>query len=423
MPNAIFEAWEKIFIELKLDTTKDQHTITAAQIKEIANQEPRLMAKMDSSQDVPPVMKQHGYFLLPVSRTSYTIVKGHGFHQLEKLSKPVKEFSSQIKFNLVTNGRNTSEMQHLDYCSSTGLIEEVVGRGRLYQMIRGREGSGQYSFKVNKNNIEVNSAQIEVDSGFEGYDSIVLMEAKSKTPEDFIIRQLYYPYRKFTGLQADKQVLPVFFAHEPSEKTYSFWQYRFEDLTNYNSIQLVSSQSYIIREHDTLEVEDITEQHLSIGTKKLTIPQANDLDKVQQLIYMVSQGRTNAAEVAEKFGFNPRQSSYYREAAEALGFITLSGPNYTLTNAGRQLVSLDAEDRNVFFARAVNEFELFKRCMDLLQRKGSLTRHDIEAIIGSMSDLSGTTIPRRAASIESWLKWVAAKTGTFSYQSREFTVS
>ena len=195
MANVNFVAWEKIFDDLAIDTSKDLHIISASQIKQTTGREPRLMAKMDSIKDVPPVMARNGYFLLPVSRSEYAIVRGNGFHELERQSHEAKEYVSRIRFNLVTNGRNNSEMQYLDYCSNAGLIEAVIGRGKLYPMIRGREGSGTYSFRVRNNQIDVRSAQIEVDLGLEGQDSIVLLEAKSKAPDDFIIRQLFYPYR------------------------------------------------------------------------------------------------------------------------------------------------------------------------------------------------------------------------------------
>ena len=420
MANVNFDAWEKLFAVLDIDTSKDRHIVTAAQIKEITGREPRLMAKMDSSDDVPPVMKRYGYFLLPVSRSAYTIVRGNGFHDLEVGSGDVKEFVSQIKFNLATNGRNTSEMQYLDYCSNAGLIEEVVGRGKLYPMIRGREGSGVYSFHVNHNEIEVKNAQIEVDLGLEGRDSIVLLEAKSKTPEDFIIRQLYYPYKKFSGGFADKLIVSTFFTYNKASDVYNFWKYQFDDPSDYNSIRLLGSDSYRIREENTVEIDDIADDSFTIGTQKKLIPQANDLDKVLRLIYLVSEGVTNAADVAASFGFAPRQSSYYREAAEALGFVSFNGREYALTDAGKLLVSLDTEKRNIFFAKAINEFALFKECMNVLRAKGSLGGRDIETIIARSSNLSGSTIPRRARSIESWLKWVSTKTGTFALENGSF---
>ena len=141
-----------------------------------------------------------------------------------------------------------------------------------------------------------------------------------------------------------------------------------------------------------------------------------------RLIYLVSEGVTNAADVAASFGFAPRQSSYYREAAEALGFVSFNGREYALTDAGKLLVSLDTEKRNIFFAKAINEFALFKECMNVLRAKGSLNSRDIEAIIARSSNLSGSTIPRRARSIESWLRWVAQKTGTYKVQGYVFEI-
>lgn len=420
MANINFVAWEKLFEELAIDTSKDLHIISASQIKQTTGREPRLMAKMDASRDVPPVMARNGYFLLPVSRSEYAIVRGNGFHELESQAELSKEFTSRIRFALTTNDRNSSEMQYLDYCSNAGLIESVIGRGKLYPMIRGREGSGSYSFRVNNNQIDVKSAQIEVDLGLEGQDSIVLLEAKSKTPDDFIIRQLFYPYRKFMGGFGNKQIIPIFFTYDNAQSKYNFWQYRFADPNDYNSIELVEKGSYKILQTDTLDIDDISKQTFRIGEQKDIIPQANDLDKVLRLIHLVGEGVVNAGSIAKEFDFAPRQSSYYREAAEALGFVDFNGREYSLTDAGRQLISLDTENRNLFMTQAVNEFSLFKACMKTLKAKGSLERRDIERVITQQSNLSGSTIPRRASSIEAWLKWIAEKTGAFKIDGSIF---
>ena len=43
-------------------------------------------------------------------------------------------------------------------------------------------------------NIKVNNSQIEIDGGYEGAESLTIIEAKNNIADDFIVRQLYYPY-------------------------------------------------------------------------------------------------------------------------------------------------------------------------------------------------------------------------------------
>jgi hypothetical protein len=45
-------------------------------------------------------------------------------------------------------------------------------------------------FKVN-----VGNSQIEIDGGYEGDSSLNLIEAKNYISDDFLVRQLYYPYK------------------------------------------------------------------------------------------------------------------------------------------------------------------------------------------------------------------------------------
>ena len=413
MARGTFALWEKIFQTKQFNVIEDLHFITPDEIKEITGKEPRLMAKMDSSADVPPIFKTNGYFLLSVGQKGYAIVRGNGFHELEKLDDGVERFVSRIKFNLTTSGRNTSEMQYLDYCANAGLMEHIAGDGTLYPSIRGREGSGSFSFRVGASNIEVQGAQIEVDLGLEGENKIVLLEAKSKTPEDFIIRQLYYPYRRFTNLSSAKEIMPIFFTYDSKEGTYNYWIYRFTDVTDYNSIRLVSRHSYRIVTADEFRLEQI-QPEAQVKYKDI-IPQANDLDKVMELVFKVSEGMVTAKEIAEYFNFDNRQSSYYREAAEALGYVYLEASHYVLTDTGRHLVGLGIEDRNIFFSRVLSNFKLVKELLSQLRNNGSFTKQDAERAIVAHSNLTGTTVGRRADSLMSWFRWIAEKTGTFVY--------
>src|SRR3989344_76955 len=84
---------------------------------------------------------------------------------------------------------------------------------------------------------------IEVDAGYEGKDDIVLVEAKNSKTKNTIIRQLYYPYRQWSK-NTNKKVRLLFF--EKRGKQYMFWEYKFKDIDDYNSITLVKSKKYIM---------------------------------------------------------------------------------------------------------------------------------------------------------------------------------
>lgn len=407
-----FEQWEKIFSVKNFDLSKDLHFVTADEIKEITGVEPRIMAKMDSTKDLPPIFKQNGYFLLPVKNGEYAVVRGEGFHQLEQKAAHTNH-TSRIKFHLTTAGRGSSEMQYLDYSFNSGALENVLGISPLYPSIRGRNFTKPFIFKVKNSELKTGSVQIEVDSGLEGEDAIVLIEAKVKTPEDFIIRQLFYPYNHFRIVSPNKKIIPMFFTYEPQTKLYNFWIYEFTNQADYNSIRLKEVRSLSITSAHELEISDLSPQ-INVVYKDL-VPQANDLNKVIELIFKINEGIDEYKIVAEYFEFDRRQSSYYREAAEALGLVTTRGGKYLLTEAGKHLVTLQTEKRNLFMVKLMGEFELIKESLRVLQSNGQLKRSDIEALITKNSTLAETTVSRRAYSLIAWLKWIAEVTGTFMY--------
>jgi hypothetical protein len=65
------EKWSDIISRLNIDISKPVNHVTAKQIKQTSNEEPRLMAKMDRLEDVPKIFKDNNLFLLPISRKEY----------------------------------------------------------------------------------------------------------------------------------------------------------------------------------------------------------------------------------------------------------------------------------------------------------------------------------------------------------------
>jgi hypothetical protein len=76
-------------------------------------------------------------------------------------------------------------------------------------------------------------------------------------------------------------------------------------------------------------------------------------------------------------------------------------------------VQFPVEKRNLYVAELLSDFNLVKSSLDILKAKGRLVQKDVEGVIATTSNLSGTTIPRRASSLMAWLRWMSEATGSF----------
>jgi len=247
------DSWEKILKDNKIlehDFSKSPFKLTAQMIKEsvqdfktTAEKEVRILCKMDRREHLPKIMREKGLFLLPTKNGEYAIIKGEGYIDIEDIEKEAEPFKSELNFPLESSFVGDSEMQHLDYANACGMIKSFTKDETLVLTIRGRKYTPEFSFKVGKQDIDVKSVQTEVDAGYEGKEDIVLVEAKNSETKNTIIRQLYYPFRQWSQ-NTNKNVRLLFF--EKRGRECLFWEYKFEDLENYNSIKLVNSKKYFL---------------------------------------------------------------------------------------------------------------------------------------------------------------------------------
>ena len=98
-------------------------------------------------------------------------------------------------------------------------------------------------------------------------------------------------------------------------RAYIFWEYGFDRYDDFNSIRLLRYKTYQIRVSRVISVKDY--QNISPTAKLVDIPQADDVNKIMLFPFMVSEGYDTAKKMVEAFAFDIRQSSYYRQAAEA----------------------------------------------------------------------------------------------------------
>jgi len=232
------------------DFDKEPFYISAKQIKtacqdfkKTAEKEVRILCYQAQKKDKPQVFNEKNLFLLPVKNGYYAIIKGQGYTDIPEITSEPILYDAKLDFPIESSLVGNSEMQHLDFAYATGMIEDFVGIGKLYLTIRGRKYTPEFSFRVRNTLVEQKSVQTEVDAGYEGKNHVILIEGKNVKMKDIIIRQLYYPYRKWSK-ETTKEVLPLFFEKRGFE--YMFWMYEFTDEHNYNSIRLVKSARYIM---------------------------------------------------------------------------------------------------------------------------------------------------------------------------------
>jgi len=245
--------WEKIFSDFSIsdhDFDKSPYYISAKEIKaacqdftKTAEKEVRILCYQAKRSERPKVFEERGLFLLPVKNGHYAIIKGEGYMEISDITSPIISFQSELDFPLESPEIGNSEMQHLDFAHASGLVSHFVGVEKLYLTIRGRKYTPKFEFSVGISKLNVKSVQTEVDAGYEGKNSIVLIEGKNMKMQNTIIRQLFYPYRKW-GIDTNKEIIPLFFEKRGDE--YMFWMYKFTDNNDYNSIQLVKSARYRI---------------------------------------------------------------------------------------------------------------------------------------------------------------------------------
>lgn len=251
------KSWQKIYEDTDMhehDFMQAPFVLTADQIKEscqdfkkTAEKEPRILCKQDSREDRPQIFVDKGLFILPKHNGAYYIIKGEGYMDIPDIATPIKEYKTQLDFELKSSKAGDSEMQHLDFAYANSLIRTFMNDPSLVLTIRGRKYTPEFSFVTNGFSLSVDSVQTEVDAGYEGRDSIVLIEAKNSKTSNTVIRQLYYPYRQWRE-NTGKDVYPVFFEKRKigGENIYYIWQYEFTDPNNYDSIRLVKSDRYRI---------------------------------------------------------------------------------------------------------------------------------------------------------------------------------
>jgi len=418
-------AWRKYIAESGVRLDGSTHTVTATQLKEITDREPRLLTKFDNPRQIPNVLRENHYSVLAVANGEYLLFQGNIFAETTMCMEHVV-YQSQIEFPLTTIGRGTGESEYLDNAFNSGIISDFTRSGRLYLTIRGRERTGPFEFEIGASNlpISVNGVQIEADAGYEGASDIILIEAKIGRRSHFNIRQLYYPFRHFTMVARRKRIRNLFFEYDLSQATYALYEFVFDHLGVFDSIRQTRCCVYSLTCPETHQIDDLLD--VRFETTSPTVPQADDLNKVLELLTLINRGQGAVDEIADHFVFEPRQSNYYGEAAEYLGLITRYHGEFELTEKGSELLGTPPEEQQLYVAKLIVNSWIFRDLIRTARRKGFFANEDIEEIIASVKTsrnqqrYTSSTVSRRRLTIVAWAKWLAEQIGVLKFEDGKF---
>lgn len=435
---SIDELWEAIFNDFKIDEAineKGFFEITAKQIKEY--KEPCLMTKFDNSSALPSSFyynknknKSNKYLsILPTTRGSYIIGAFDAYHRLEEVSGKVKRIDFPSQYETLNININ-SEAIALNVAYISGILSDFINDDNLMPTVNGRMSSGKFDFhmKLDTNrvanqkdnlSIKVEKAQIEIDGGYEGSKTLSLIEAKNVISDDFLVRQIYFPYRIWSN-KIRKEINNIFMTH--SNGTFNLYQYEFTKSDSPASIKLVKSQIYTLNPPIDLGVIiKITDNIKIMLEPEIPFPQADDLRKVLSLCEALNQSEDEPEYqpltkegVAAKFGFHMRQSDYYINAARYLGFIEITKGKNTpikITQLGKEVFSKHGNERNIEIVKAILAHRVFNECFKLyLKNSCTISKADIVTVMKESSlynlDKDKGTYVRRAGTISAWIKWI-----------------
>ena len=418
MRKTVAQLWEEIFEEYRVLDKIEQDgffKITADQIRNY--KEPRLMAKFDFSRQLPKVFKENDLGILPIKNGEYVIGNFNLFETIKNTNYEnvdIKKVQLPDFIETIDPDNIYSESNALNVASLSGMFKDAFNE-ELFETIQGKMRTNSFDFIISSKDIdkkiEVNGAAIEIDGGYESKSKVVLVEAKNSMPEDFVIRQLYYPYRHWKE-KIIKDIVPVFFAYDNG--IYNMFIYSFEDLYKYNSLKLQAIKRYMISSKTSEELKkDILNNVRTIEElpqSTVPLPQADSFSKVIGTLELINNEVCTANDIADELEFDSRQGKYYIDALRYLELVQYGEKvgTYKLTPNGFALVNMDLKERNKKLIELIIKHKPFYDTYKHYQDTEELpSREQIkETIKKYIFDMSDETINRRASTIRGWIQWI-----------------
>jgi hypothetical protein len=412
-------AWEQIFEKHRiLDKIESKGRASISSVDINKYREARLMTKFDHRSQLPNLFIDNNLSILPTSRGTYEIGTFETFCDFNKEEVEVTPIDFPTFLESIDYKDITSEATVINCAFVSKILHNFTNEDSLLPTVSGRMSSSLFDFRINSDkglfNIKVGNSQIEIDGGYEGDNSLNLIEAKNYISDDFLIRQLYYPYRLWNS-KITKQVRPIFLTY--SNGVFHLREYKFTDSELYNSIRLVQHKKYTVQEGAiNLEaIQNILNSTKTVKELVLPFPQADSFERVINLCELLKQrGFLSKEDITQNYDFDSRQTDYYSNAAKYLGLIENTRESNqigcALTKVGLRIFSLPIIERQLEFVKLILSHKAFKDTLNLYFDKGNVPSKDEVVEIMKKSKLynidSEQTYKRRASTVISWTNWI-----------------
>lgn len=429
--SVIDEKWELLFDKYDIERNVSESGlfyITADQIREF--KEPRLMTKFDTRESLPSVFGGR-LGILPVTRGTYVIGEFDLYEDFPESRSDITTMAgARIPDYLETVDLNDirSEAGAINVMGIAGILEDFLGGEEFCQTVSGRMASGKFSFQVGSRDqrrlypITVENSQVEIDGGFESRGCFAVLEGKNVVHSNFLVRQLYYPYRLWQG-KLKKPVRPVFMVY--SNHIFRLLEYEFTDSGLYQSIRLIREKNYSL-EDTNLTIDDLGKVWKETKVRPeppVTFIQADSFEKVISLVEHLEERALTTAEIAQLFGFRERQSDYYYNACRYLGLAVKrkdedGGKRVYLTELAAGLLRLSYKKRQLEYVRLILEHGIFHGLFEIFLRTGILPdKHYAAGRMRALGLCGENLVGRRSSSVVGWLRWMVKLAGEESEES------
>lgn len=411
-------AWERLFDKyhiLKEVRHSGRFCISAKQIREF--REPRLMTKFDHKVNLPAIFQENHLAILPVTRGDYVISSFSAYQEFPEPAPQAQKVSIPPHLQSLLPEFLVSEAIALNCANACGILQDFLEDGALVPTASGRMGSGRFGFRIDTASgpmqVCVNNSQIEIDAAYEGFRCLSLFEAKMDLADDFLIRQLYYPFRVWGG-RVSKTVKPVFLVF--SNGAFHLYQYSFDDPGRYNSLRLVKQKSYAIATEISLrDIESLLKTVPAEPEPEIPFPQADRMARVVNLMELLYGNPMTKQEITSEYAFDGRQTNYYTDAGRYLGCIDKDrdedgGIVFRLSALGRHIMGLAYRERQLAIVTQIIKHTVFRQVLQLRLEFGEMPDKQTVVPIMERAGLyrvrAGSTYARRSSTVAGWIHWV-----------------